>query len=58
MLTDRELHPVEGPGVAGLGFGEQMRAISLQYVPTAILSRQILGTLLRAAGFFVSGKDP
>lgn len=25
------------------GFGEQMRAISLQYVPTAILSRQIAG---------------
>jgi len=23
------------------GFGEQMRAVSLQYVPTAILSRQI-----------------
>jgi molybdopterin adenylyltransferase len=26
------------------GFGEQMRAISLQYVPTAILSRQTAGT--------------
>ncbi|MHC4956790.1 MAG: molybdopterin adenylyltransferase [Planctomycetota bacterium] len=26
------------------GFGEQMRAVSLQYVPTAILSRQIAGT--------------
>lgn len=26
------------------GFGEQMRAISLAYVPTAILSRQIGGT--------------
>ncbi|MCL4153316.1 UNVERIFIED_CONTAM: hypothetical protein GTU68_022480 [Idotea baltica] len=26
------------------GFGEQMRAASLQYVPTAILSRQIAGT--------------
>lgn len=25
------------------GFGEQMRAVSLQYVPTAILSRQIAG---------------
>lgn len=25
------------------GFGEQMRAISLRYVPTAILSRQIAG---------------
>ncbi len=23
------------------GFGEQMRAVSLQYVPTAILSRQV-----------------
>lgn len=26
------------------GFGEQMRAASLQFVPTAILSRQIAGT--------------
>jgi molybdopterin adenylyltransferase len=26
------------------GFGEQMRAISLKYVPTAILSRQLAGT--------------
>lgn len=26
------------------GFGEQMRTVSLQYVPTAILSRQIAGT--------------
>jgi molybdopterin adenylyltransferase len=26
------------------GFGEQMRAISLKYVPTAILSRQLGGT--------------
>lgn len=26
------------------GFGEQMRAASLKYVPTAILSRQIAGT--------------
>jgi molybdopterin adenylyltransferase len=26
------------------GFGEQMRAVSLQVVPTAILSRQIAGT--------------
>lgn len=26
------------------GFGEQMRAVSLKYVPTAILSRQIAGT--------------
>lgn len=26
------------------GFGEQMRALSLQYVPTAILSRQLAGT--------------
>ncbi len=25
------------------GFGEQMRAVSLQYVPTAILSRQMAG---------------
>jgi molybdopterin adenylyltransferase len=26
------------------GFGEQMRAVSLRFVPTAILSRQIAGT--------------
>ncbi|MEC8257601.1 MAG: molybdopterin adenylyltransferase, partial [Candidatus Thermoplasmatota archaeon] len=26
------------------GFGEQMRSISLKYVPTAILSRQLGGT--------------
>ena len=26
------------------GFGEQMRAISLEFVPTAILSRQVGGT--------------
>ena len=26
------------------GFGEQMRAVSLKIVPTAILSRQIAGT--------------
>ncbi|MEM9079004.1 MAG: molybdopterin adenylyltransferase, partial [Bacteroidota bacterium] len=26
------------------GFGEQMRQVSLQYVPTAILSRQTAGT--------------
>jgi molybdopterin adenylyltransferase len=25
------------------GFGERMRAVSLQYVPTAILSRQMAG---------------
>ncbi len=30
------------------GFGEQMRAISLQFVPTAILSRQVAGTRGRA----------
>ena len=33
-IVDRELP----------GFGEQMRAISLEYVPTAILSRQTAGT--------------
>src|SRR6202030_2840969 len=26
------------------GFGEQMRAVSLEFVPTAILSRQLAGT--------------
>lgn len=33
-VIDRELH----------GFGEQMRAASLRFVPTAILSRQLAGT--------------
>ena len=33
-VCDRILH----------GFGEQMRSISLEYVPTAILSRQVGGT--------------
>lgn len=27
------------------GYGEQMRAISLKYVPTAVLSRQTAGTV-------------
>ena len=30
------------------GFGEQMRAVSLKYVPTAILSRQV--AVIREAG--------
>lgn len=34
------------------GFGERMRAVSLQYVPTAILSRQIAGQ--RGAAFVVN----
>ncbi|BDU76143.1 molybdopterin adenylyltransferase [Mesoterricola sediminis] len=34
------------------GFGERMRAVSLQYVPTAILSRQIAG--LRGASLIVN----
>ena len=34
------------------GFGERMRAVSLQYVPTAILSRQIAG--LRGASLVVN----
>ncbi|HLO68401.1 MAG TPA: molybdopterin adenylyltransferase [Holophaga sp.] len=34
------------------GFGERMRAVSLQYVPTAILSRQIAGQ--RGAAFLVN----
>ena len=34
------------------GFGERMRAVSLQYVPTAILSRQLAG--LRGAALIVN----
>ena len=34
------------------GFAEQMRAVSLQYVPTAILSRQIAGT--RGSGLIIN----
>ena len=34
------------------GFGERMRAVSLQYVPTAILSRQVAG--LRGATLVVN----
>ena len=34
------------------GFGEQMRAVSLRYVPTAILSRQIAG--IRGASLFIN----
>lgn len=34
------------------GFGERMRAVSLQYVPTAILSRQIAG--LRGSSLVVN----
>jgi molybdenum cofactor synthesis domain-containing protein len=32
------------------GYGEQMRAISLKYVPTAVLSRQTAGEGLRVQG--------
>jgi molybdopterin adenylyltransferase len=32
------------------GFGEQMRAVSLEYVPTAILSRQVAVVRYRRAG--------
>ena len=38
------------------GFGEQMRAISLKYVPTAILSRQLGGTRGRCVIFNLPGR--
>jgi len=38
------------------GFGEQMRAVSLRYVPTAILSRQIAGTRGRTLIINLPGK--
>jgi len=38
------------------GFGEQMRAVSLQYVPTAILSRQIAGVRGRSLIVNLPGK--
>ncbi|PKM44166.1 MAG: molybdopterin adenylyltransferase [Gammaproteobacteria bacterium HGW-Gammaproteobacteria-1] len=38
------------------GFGEQMRAVSLKFVPTAILSRQIAGTRGRSLLINLPGK--
>ena len=38
------------------GFGEQMRAISLQYVPTAILSRQVGGIRGKCLMFNLPGR--
>jgi len=38
------------------GFGEQMRAVSLQYVPTAILSRQTAGICNRSLIINLPGK--
>jgi len=38
------------------GFGEQMRAVSLQFVPTAILSRQIAGIRKQALIVNLPGK--
>ncbi len=38
------------------GFGEQMRAVSLKYVPTAILSRQIAGVRGRSLIVNLPGK--
>jgi molybdopterin adenylyltransferase len=38
------------------GFGERMRAVSLQYVPTAILSRQLAGIRGRALIINLPGK--
>jgi|TARA_B100001989_G_scaffold98141_1_gene68552 molybdopterin adenylyltransferase len=38
------------------GFGEQMRAISLRYVPTAILSRQLGGTRGQCLIFNLPGR--
>ena len=38
------------------GFGEQMRAVSLQYVPTAILSRQTAGILKKSLIVNLPGK--
>jgi len=38
------------------GFGEQMRAVSLQFVPTAILSRQIAGIRNRSLIINLPGK--
>ena len=45
--AERDLTPDATMNVCGRlfpGFGERMRQISLQYVPTAILSRQVAGT--------------
>ncbi|KAA0215973.1 molybdopterin adenylyltransferase [bacterium] len=40
------------------GFGEQMRAVSLKVVPTAILSRQIAGTRGKALIINLPGNPP
>ena len=55
----RDVTPEATAAVCGRvldGFGEQMRAVSLQYVPTAILSRQIAGTRGKALIINLPGK--
>ncbi len=51
----RDVTPEATAAVCGKlldGFGEQMRAVSLTYVPTAILSRQIAG--IRGASLIIN----
>jgi len=53
--SPRDVTPEATRAVCGRvldGFGERMRAVSLQYVPTAILSRQIAG--LRGSALIVN----
>ena len=53
--SPRDVTPEATRAVCGRvldGFGERMRAVSLQYVPTAILSRQIAG--LRGSSLIVN----
>lgn len=53
--SPRDVTPEATRAVCGRildGFGERMRAVSLQYVPTAILSRQIAGQ--RGSAFVVN----
>lgn len=53
--SPRDVTPEATRAVCGRildGFGERMRAVSLQYVPTAILSRQLAG--LRGSSLIVN----
>lgn len=57
--TERDVTPEATENVLDRtmpGFGEQMRAISLKYVPTAILSRQLGGTRGTSVIFNLPGR--
>ena len=57
--AERDVTPEATAAVCGRvldGFGEQMRAVSLRHVPTAILSRQIAGLRGRSLIINLPGK--